>query len=759
MMRRDVFTRGILVATLLLTPARLLATTAAMLCGSNDPCVVSAPVSVDDKSMIDLGARGLHITAGGKLDVGPGTMSITAGTVTVDSGGFIVARGDGNATAGGTIMITAGSVTIAPPLANSPTGTLDASGSGGGDIEIVVTGGDVEIPGPIPNPAVGSIAARSLNPSADGGSIKITSATASIGAYLDVRGGPTDASAGTVTIATDGNLTISGTIDATGGDNSDNPCIDLSTNSAGNIMVTSSSILKGDATGDGGSGGGVNILTAGDGVTTGLVTISGVISVTGHSGTDGGGDGGDVYIETAGNILVDQTGAIHEDGGPDGGGASLTLQSDGAAVIVQGVVSNTATGPDSTAGDGCIEGKTDVAIGGMILFGGGGTLDVCADTGSVAIQASALIDASGDSGGISIDSGTNDTMPTTVLVEGTLSADGAAATNAGEIDLEAQDSVRVSPSGVLHASAATGSGGKAGIFSIISDKGGVSIEGMLTAEGAGANGAGASIVIEAASTVSISGPIDGKSPVAGGTVQIQSDTGPVAISSSVNVASAGAMGGSIMVTDAGDLIVSGTLTADGNTGGNIAMLGCNVTLCGQDAPNCPPGSLGVLSSNGSSGHNSVTGRSSTAILGNMRAGNGGNNTLIWSGKPGLMPPLTLGQIKPAQQIVVDSTIVPCPVCGDGIIEPPETCEPPTPNCSSDCQLETPLPGDVNGDQMVTTDDIGFLAEEIFDGDGDKVADVGKPTFIGAPGADANGDTVVTAADFIALIRILATAAP
>jgi hypothetical protein len=731
-----------------------------MLCGSNDPCVVNAPVSVDDKSMIDLGARALHIVSGGKLDVGPGTMNITAGTVTVDSGGFIVARGDSNTTVGGTIMITAGSVTIAPPLANSPTGTLDASGSGGGDIEIVVTGGDVEIPGPIPNPAVGSIAARSLNATADGGSIKITSATASIGAYLDVRGGPTDASAGTVTIATDDTLTISGTIDATGGDNSDNPCIDLSTNSAGSIVLTSSSILKGDATGDGGSGGGVNILTAGDGVTTGLVTISGIISVTGHSGTDGGGDGGDVYIETAGNILVDQTGAIHEDGGPDGGGASLTLQSDGAAVIVQGVVSNTATGPDSTAGDGCIEGKTDVTIGGMILFGGGGTLDVCADTGNVAIQASALIDASGDSGGISIDSGTNDTMPTTVLVEGTLNADGALTTNAGEIDLEAQDSVRVSPSGVLHASAATGSGGKAGIFSIISDKSGVSIEGMLTAEGAGPSGGGASITIEAASTVSISGPIDGKSPAAGGTVQIQSDTGPIAISSSVNVASSGAMGGSIMVTEGGDLIVSGTLTADGNSGGSIVMLGCNVTLCGQDAPNCPPGSLGALSSNGSSGHNSVTGRSSTAILGNMRAGNGGNNTLTWSGpKPGASAPLVLGQVKPAQQVVVDSTIVPCPVCGDGIVEPPETCEQPTPNCSSNCQLETPVPGDVNGDQMVTTDDIGFLAEEIFDGDGDKVADVGKPTFLGAPGADANGDTVVTAADFIALIRILVTAAP
>jgi hypothetical protein len=686
MMRHDVFTRRVLtIAALLLAPRHLMATTAADLCmPSDNPCVVGTAIAVDDKSVIELGARGLHIANGGKLVVSPsttvanatGAMTINAGPVTIDSGGSIVARGDSNMTAGGKITINAGSLTIAPPPVNSPTAPLDASGSGGGDIEIVVTG-DVEIPGPIPSPAPGAIAARSLSQTADGGVINITSDTATIGGFIDLRGGgSSDASGGTLSVSTTGDLTVSGTVDASGGDNGSNLCIDLST-SAGNVtLMTATAVLRSDATVTDGSGGGVSISAGGDGVSTGFATISGLISTKGNAA----GDGGDVSIDAAGNILIDQTGMIHEDAGSDGGGSELSLTS-GKAITVQGLISNTAPGADSTPGDGCIEAATDLVISGMITFTGGGTLELSSDTSNVMVQASAVIDVSGDNGDICISATTD--MTQTVVIDGDLMADSFMGTPAGEIDLEAQGSVRVSQSGLLHANA-VGGGGNAGIFSIISDNADVSFAGQLTAEGAGPNGNGASITIQAASGVNITGPIDGKSPVAGGAVLIQSDTGPVDIASNVDVSSPGGVGGSIMATGAGDMIISGTLTTDGNTGGSISIVGCDVTLCGLDAPNCPSRSTGGLSSLGASGHNNVTGKSTTAILGNMQAG--ASNTLTWTGQGGGLP-FVGGQIKPTAQIVVDSKLMPCQAC-----QPPATCPSPSPFPRTPSPTATPTHG-------------------------------------------------------------------
>jgi hypothetical protein len=748
----------LLTAALLLLPARMMATTALDLCGAtDDPCVVSTPRTIDDQSTIDVGARELRIMSGGALDVGQGAMTLQAGTLTVQRGGFIRARGD-TANKGGTITIVAGSVAIAAPAPNSPAAPLDASGSPGGNIKIQAMAGNVEVDGPSALPA---IAARSLSVSDDGGSVAIDASTASVAGVVSVLGGP-GGSAGTISINTSGDLAISGTLDATGGDNGGSVvCLDLAV-SQGNLAVASSAVLKSDATGDGGSGGAVNILVQGDGNTTGLATISGPISVKGALGAAGGGDGGDVTIEVTGNLVIDQTGSLHQDGAFDGGGGSLSIKSDSGALSLQGTVSDTATGPNSVFGDGCIEANTDITIGGAILFTGGGTIDILSDLGSVSVAASGLINASGDNGQISLQSGSASPMPAAVLVDGTLLADGLGSSNAGEIDLEGQDSVRVSGSGVLHASAVAGGGGSGGTLAIQADAGLVSLDGPLAADGAGPGGTGGNLTVKAtAGSVNVTAPLDGRSPGPGGMADIESTTGPINIFSNINVSSTGgAGGGTITVLDADDLRISGTLTTNGNgaAGGMITVVGCNVTLCGQDASGCPSGSTGVLSSLGPSGANHVTGRTSTAILGTMRAGD--SNVLTWSGASQQNTPLVLGQVTPAATVVADSTVVPCPVCGDGIVEPPETCDPPDPSkdCSPMCQLESPLPGDVNGDHMVTLDDLGFLVQEIVDGDGDSVANVSMGTFPGAPGADANGDSVITAADFTALIKILFPAA-
>ena len=58
-----------------------------------------------------------------------------------------------------------------------------------------------------------------------------------------------------------------------------------------------------------------------------------------------------------------------------------------------------------------------------------------------------------------------------------------------------------------------------------------------------------------------------------------------------------------------------------------------------------------------------------------------------------------------------------------------------------------MPGDCNGDGVVSAGDISALVLEIFDGDGDDPAGTPGGTFPGNPvGCNANGDTVVSAGD-------------
>jgi cysteine-rich repeat protein len=166
----------------------------------------------------------------------------------------------------------------------------------------------------------------------------------------------------------------------------------------------------------------------------------------------------------------------------------------------------------------------------------------------------------------------------------------------------------------------------------------------------------------------------------------------------------------------------------------------------------------VLSSLGPSGVNRVTGRDSTGILGTMRANqSSGRNELVYNGQEE-QEPIVLGTVTPAASIIVDASVLPCPACGNSNIEPPETCDDGNQldgdGCSSTCQVEAGIPGDANGDRVVTPDDVGFLAEEIFDGDGDSVTMVSGGAFPGSPGADANGDDVVTAADLTATLELL-----
>jgi hypothetical protein len=64
-----------------------------------------------------------------------------------------------------------------------------------------------------------------------------------------------------------------------------------------------------------------------------------------------------------------------------------------------------------------------------------------------------------------------------------------------------------------------------------------------------------------------------------------------------------------------------------------------------------------------------------------------------------------------------------------------------------------LPGDVDGNRVVNADDLRQLIDELFDGDGDRVGDVGGGAIGSTAAADVNGDGRVTAADLTALLSL------
>jgi cysteine-rich repeat protein len=745
----------VLALALLALPVRLLATTATDLCtASANPCVVNTPVAVSAGSIIDVGARELRIDTGGALDVGTGAMTLRAAKLTVTANGFLRALGSVSTT-GGAITIEAGDVSLA--------GTLDASGVPGGTIDLTATGTLT---------TTGSITARALSRADLGGTITFNAATATVSGVVSVVGG-FDAVGGDLSITTSGDLTVNGTLDANGGDGGGIEVQAGSAASAGNLIISETAIIRADATTAGGFGGSVDATAMGDGSATGLATVNGLVSAKGLTGTIeiGGGSGGCIDVQATGAIRVDRANArlTAEGGAPDGDGGEVDLTSDHGAVVMQGTLTASVPGDESNGGNAAIDAEGDVTVGGSILItggdGGGGEVDVTSALAGVDLGKSSVVDVSssstGQGGAICVESGAGPAGTRSVVVEGRMAADGGGSGGSGgSIDLEGGDSARVTNTGSLHASGGFG-GGRGGTLTINADPGLASVEGTLVAAGGGPSGDGGIITIEAVGRVSVNAPIDGRGFGIGGQVGIATDTGPVDVLNDISVGSTTAAGGSIEVTGQGDIRLAGSLVTDGVVapGGRIEVVGCMVTVCGLDSPFCPAGGIGVLSSLGPGGVNRLTGRDSSAVLGRMRANQtDGRNELVFDGELA-REPVVLGQVTPAALVITDQSVLPCPACGNHAIEPPETCDDGNKNdgdgCSSSCQIEAPKPGDANGDSVLSPDDVRFAIAEIFDGDGDSITMVSGGGFPGAPGVDANGDELVTAADLVATIKLLA----
>jgi cysteine-rich repeat protein len=383
--------RVLLAVFLLAGAARSWATTANDLCSpSANPCIVAQgrTVNVTDGSVINLGTRALLLASGSgtRLDAGLGSMTILAGSVTLNPGSALLARG-------GTIAVTT-TGRIAILRSGNSRARIDVSDFVAPGTIMLDAGGDIEVQGILTAQGVG----------ADGGSGSINIASGEdvvlSGEVNAAAGG--NAIGGDVGIqAMDGDVLQSGFIDAAGGISGGT--IDVMAGGSITTVLVSAARLDAKADGAEGDGGTVDLTT-----TDGDIVVNIPISAQGTAGVDFAGSGGDVTITAVkGSVLMN--GAVDQSGGvPDGDGGDF----DGSAGLdFTQLAPIVALGRDQLGVGGAVDlfaeralraGAIDVA--GTCLNCAGGDVDLIAWC-SVTLPNGVLLDASGSGGGVVMRSG------------------------------------------------------------------------------------------------------------------------------------------------------------------------------------------------------------------------------------------------------------------------------------------------------------------------------------------------------------------
>ena len=755
---RNFFAGALLALVALLTlggPGPVAATTANDVCPpAANPCVITNFVPVTHMSVLDFGNRALTIAAGGNLAAGSSTMTIIAGAVTVNQGGTISAAGSGSLP-GGRFTIEGTSLFIA--------GTLAVQGAPPGELTLLFSG-DVILTGPI--------TAQSSSNSLSGGSVVIEGATVIVSSSIDVFGGRQEESGGDVDITAAGNLDFAGSINASA---TDGGGIGLRAGvgaSGGDLNLAAGSLLDAAAFNLGGFGGGVDLSANGDRITSGHVRLNGAINVSGARGSEseGGGLAGSLDVSAAGAVLIAPTATLNFSGGvPDGDGGEIDIIAEGIfegdGVRIEAPVN--VSGPTNGGSGGSFSvdsfGPVDVRASINASATDGGEVTISSTIGSVTVAQAVTINASGsglNGGGGSICLASAQerfgSSPIVTIASGNLLAIGGSSAPAGggsggSIEVIGLDAVRIA--GTASADGGNG-GGAGGSVDVTALDGSAFIDGTLRARGVGA--AGGSVAVDATRIEVAAGAlidVGGNGGTETGTdIGLTASGGSVLVTGNLTATGSPGAGGLIEILSDRTVAIGGTVTATGGAqpGGRVLVEGCSVLVCGFNAePDLCFGRTGVVTTLGPNGTNRLTGRDEVGVFGSMTAqAQTGRNELV------VRPPVNdnavvLGTTTPAAVRVPDTTLQACPACGDGIVQPPETCDDGNTvsgdGCSADCQLECePLPGDVNGDCVVTLDDLRPLVTAIFSGRSAEES----------PRADANSDGRISAADLVATALII-----
>ena len=392
--------------------------------------------------------------------------------------------------------------------------------------------------------------------------------------------------------------------------------------------ITLAGRLNADQLTSNGTGGSITLRAGGD-----IVSLANsILSCTG--GILGFG-GGDMDFGANGKITL---GDVLDVSGSDAGTVTLTA---GDLISIQQIKAN-GTGDGGAGGSVIITAATSVRLMDTTLLQG---------------QASSTVTGAGDGGTASIEADYGDVVIAAAINASGFLPDGSG----GEIDLCAQGAIDIQ-SGTLNARA-EGSQGTGGLITMeanqsVTDNGGEDASG-----GAG----GGEVDICAGSAITLNAPLDvsgrGLGSV-GGTVSAEAGQGGV---------------GSFTINTTIDVSGGGCMQDSGcGTGGQACLTGCNLIVASSaDIKAGAPagGEIDLTVCEQLTVNGKVNAAATTA------AGTDGRNVVTYPLRK--TPMISANLVMPAPMLVGKATctpasllncLLPCPICGNGIVEFPETCD-------------------------------------------------------------------------------------
>jgi cysteine-rich repeat protein len=406
--------------------------------------------------------------------------------------------------------------------------------------------------------------------------------------------------------------------------------------------------------------------------------------------------------KAAGFIDIDAGGSITMNGKLEA--AQLTSGANGGRISMD-AGGNITSGPGSEL----------TATGGSLSELGGGTVDLGAGG---TIQLGDVVDVSGGRGG-TIDLGAAGDIAVNSL-RGNGTGDSGAA---GTLTLVAGGGVQILGQVVFHGSGYNASsGGEGGAIAIVAQFGDLQLAQDINVEGSDPDGDGGQLDIDVRGAMNIlkGATVSARSNGGageGGTISIT--VGTALTTAALIDASGGAAGGDIEIDVGGDAVIGADIDGSGRSaegaGGDIAIEagaqgggtltikadvdvsggGCDSDGCG-DAGNTDLRSCNltvtttgrvVARAPGAAGRNQLTAREQLRIDGTVTAtktisaGVDGLNQLFYpTRRPpvirvnGVVPAAIAVGLATCSSTVITNCLLPCPTCGNGVIEYPETCD-------------------------------------------------------------------------------------
>jgi hypothetical protein len=445
--------------------------------------------------------------------------------------------------------------------------------------------------------------------------------------------------------------------------------------------------------------------------TTGAMTIEKSGTAVGEIDVSGSAQGGTVRIEAGGTVTIagrlqaDNTSVI-------GAGGNVVIRSGLDIVTLPGSTLSARGGTQAFGGlvDLLATGRVDLGELLDVTGGEGGALDVTAGTEAVIDDVDSIGNGDAGSGGcVSLVGGTVRILGQ-LRVRGSGSAVDSGGGCGGFVCVESRaGDVTVAGNVLAEGADPDGGGGSTSLIARRSID--VQPGGIISARANGQQGCGGDMALETQLDVTNAGLLDASGGLGGGSIDVL--TGRHAIIGGeldVRGRDPGGIAGAVAVTAGtrgpGNVSVTDTIDARGagcdvfgfcGAGGTVELNGCDVTVDATASllAGGPAGGLTMLTA-----RELLTVNGSIDALMTTAAGTNGSN--LASHPTRKQPLIAPNRVFPAPSVTARPTctaaleptcLVPCPGCGNGMVEFPESCDTPgipaqsCDGCSAVCQTE------------------------------------------------------------------------